>query len=225
MVTSILPSSGYRCDGELLPSVSSILRSDPKYTNFNSSLGARRGSYSSSEYANDRGHHVHNAARKYLITGEVDLPERYFDYWEHMHQQLMLLNLTDIIWAEQPLLPELKHLQNGDQSCVWNSKYKYCGCPDLVGSVGGVRALCEFKTSTMLFRDNYLKDFSLYASWFLYHQASMQVAAYAKAFEKLTKIPIDVGIIIVATPSDSQLFVLEKPQLNSAFKKFKQLLS
>ena len=77
----------------------------------------------------------------------------------------------------------------------------------------------------MLFRDNFPKDFSLYESRFLYHRATIQVASYMKAFEKLTKIPINVDIIVLATPEDSQLLVLEKSQLNSVFNKFKQLVS
>jgi len=55
----------------------------------------------------------------------------------------------------------------------------------------------------MLFRDNFPKDFSLYESRFLYHRATIQVASYMKAFENLTKIPINVGIIVLPTPEYS----------------------
>lgn len=166
---------------------------------------------------------MHNAARKYITTGETDLPERYFKYWEQLHKPISILDFTDVIWAEGPMTEELSHLRNGERCAVWDTKNNFCGCPDLVANVGGVRALLEFKTSTMLYRDNYQKDFAEYASWFLYHQAAMQVAAYVSAFEKITKLPIDVGIICVATENDSQLFVIEKPQLKQAFTKFKKL--
>ena len=223
MVISNQISTGYVCDGKHLPSVSSILKTDPKYPIFNRSLAARKGDYPSAAFAKERGHYVHSAARKFIITGEVDLPERYFNYWDQLQRQLAPLDFTDVIWAEGPTTDKLSHLRNGEHCAVWDTKNNFCGCPDLVANVGGVRALCEFKTSTMLYRDNYQKDFSEYSSWFLYHQAAMQVSAYASAFEKITKVPIDVGIIVVATEDDGQLFVIEKPQLKSSFNKFKKL--
>ena len=66
-------------------------------------------------------------------------------------------------------------------------------------------------------------NFRNYSNWWKFHQASMQTASYSKAYEMTTNRTIDVGIIIVATRDDSQLFVMEKPQLKGALTKFHKL--
>ena len=215
----------YKCDDLILPSVSTILKSDPKFKQAQKSRGfsnSRPGS-ARNQFSAERGSAVHSAARKFIRTGEVDLAAKYFPYWEGIHKQLTLLDLTDVEWAEGPVPPELKHLQQGEHSAVWNSKQMYVGCPDLVANVGGLRALVEFKTSDEMFMSTYDMDFKNYSNWWRYHQASMQTASYVKAYEQTTKHTIDVGLIVVATRDDSQLFILEQPQLKTALTKFHKL--
>ena len=214
----------YSCNGVITPSVSTILKSDSKYKTYRQSLGASSAFNTRKDIqARQRGVEVHSAARKFLRTGEVDLPEQYFPYWNNIYKSLALLEPRDVLWADGPNVEKLQHLQQGEHSAVWNSKYKYCGCPDFVAKCNGVSVLGEFKTSDTLFDSTYKMNFHEYGSFFKYHQASMQLAGYVKAFEQTTGIRIDAGVIIVGTPSDSQLFILEKPQLKKALTKFHKL--
>jgi len=116
-------------------------------------------------------------------------------------------------------------LQQGEFSAVWNKRYKYAGTPDLVGSVGGVNCVVEFKTSDLLYQDRYkYRDFQHYTNWYKFSQAAMQTAAYAKAFSDTAKIPVNTSIIINATRDHSQLFVIERPELKKHLRKFHSLV-
>lgn len=214
----------YCCDGTILPSVSTILKSDPKHKTFKKSLGAAGAEQSRrSLFAKERGLEVHAAARRFIRTGEVDLAEKYFPYWTNIQKSLSLLEPGKIWWADGPADDSLQHLQQGEHSAVWDKQHKYVGCPDLVADCGGVRILAEVKTSDTLFDSTYKMDFKSYGSFFRFHQASMQVACYISAFEKTTGITIDAGVIVVGTRDESQLFILEKPELQKALKKFLKL--
>lgn len=214
----------YKCDGIIMPSVSTILKADPKYKTFKQSLGANASDRSRRNlFAKDRGLHVHAAARKFVRTGEVDLAEKYFPYWANIHEALTLLDPQNVLWADGPLDKSLQHLQQGEHSAVWDKQHKFVGCPDLVADCGGVKVLAEFKTSDTLFDSTYRMDFKNYGSFYRFHQASMQVACYVDAFERTTGITIDAGVIVVGTREESQLFVLEKPELAKAVKKFHKL--
>jgi len=215
----------YSCDGLILPSVSTILKSDLKRAQARKARGLARSkcNYPSEQYCRERGLAVHAAARNFFKTGEVDLPEMYFPYWENIYKSLSILDLTSIEWADGPVLESLSHLQQGKHSAVWNTKQKYVGCPDLVADCGGLRMLVEFKTTDEPLIAQYDMDFKNYSSWWRYHQASMQVASYAKAYEQTTKRAIDVGCIVVGGKDINQLFFLEKPTLKNSLSKFHKL--
>ena len=207
-----------------MPSVSTILKADPKHKTFKQSLGAAGSERSRrSLFAKDRGLQVHAAARRFIRTGEVDLAEKYFPYWANIHEALTLLDPQNVLWADGPVAESLQHLQQGEHSAVWDKQHKFVGCPDLVADCGGVRVMAEFKTSDSLFDSTYKLNFKEYGSFYKYHQASMQLASYIDAFEKTTGITIDAGVIVVGTREESQLFVLEKPALQKGLKKFHKL--
>lgn len=215
----------YECDGVILPSVSTILKSDPKRLQAYKSRGASGLKPGTARYgfAKQRGIEVHSAARKFIRTGEVDLSPKFYPYWRGIQDQLSLLQLTGIEWSEGPCIPELQHLRHGENSAVWNLKQKYCGCPDLVANLGGLRTLVEFKTSDELHRTTYDMVFANYSSWWRQNQARMQVASYANAYELTTGRPIEAGVIIVATRDDSQLFIMERDDIDKAAQKFHKL--
>lgn len=215
----------YECDGVILPSVSTILKADSKYSQARKSRGASALQPGTARFgfAKQRGIEVHSAARKFIRTGEVDLSPKYFPYWQGIHKQLSILDLTDIEWADGPNIPELQHLRDGDNSAVWNLKQKYVGCPDLVANLGGLRTLIEFKTSDELHMSTYDMNFKNYSSWWRHNQARMQVGGYSVAYEMTTGLPIEAAAIIVATRDDSQLFILERPDIDKAVVKFHKL--
>ena len=207
-----------------MTSVSMILISDAKHKTFKQSISTAGSDKSrKSLFAKDNGLHVHAAARRFIRTGEVDLAEKYFPYWANIQKSLSLLEPGKIWWADGPADKSLLHLQQGEHAAVWDKECKYVGCPDLVADCNGVRVLAEFKTSDTLFDSTYKMNFKSYGSFFRYHQASMQLASYIDAFEKTTGITIDAGVIVVGTREESQLFVLEKPELQKALKKFHKL--
>ena len=52
-------------------------------------------------------------------------------------------------WSERPLRPDWNHLRSDDREVayVWSTEHLYAGCPDLIGEIGGVRIIADFKTS------------------------------------------------------------------------------
>jgi hypothetical protein len=51
----------------------------------------------------------------------------------------------------------------------------------------------------------------------------MQTAAYAKAFTQTTGIAVGTAIIINASRDDSQMFIIERPELKKHLTKFHTL--
>lgn len=217
--------TGFLCDGVQCHSVSKILKSDLKNKTSKkaSAVAKSKGLSAYSRFQTERGLAVHQAARDFLKHGEIDLPSKYYPYWENIWKSLSILDIVPW-WIEGPVVDSLSHLQQGDWSAVWNKRYQYAGSPDLVAKVGGVSCVVEFKTSDLLWQNRYIyKDFKHYTNWHKYNQAAMQVSAYSKAFTETTAIPIDAAIIINATREESQLFVLEKPDLKKHLTKFHTL--
>jgi hypothetical protein len=215
--------SGFSCNGNILPSVTTILSSDDKHIARRKSAGIGK-SKANLNKANDgrvRGLSIHQSVNQYLLTGEADVDPKYLPYWNGLYEQLQHLDLHKIYFAERPQLPELSHLANGDYACVWSDKYKFAGIPDLVANVGGVNCVIDFKTSTNLFTKYYdRRNFREYHQWHSYANSAAQVAAYGQAFQEQTGIKIDAGIVINTTPDTSQLFVIDGDEMKSRFKKF-----
>lgn len=217
--------SGFVCDGIPCISISRLLKSDSKNKTSKkaSALAKSKGISAHSRFQAERGVAVHQAARDFLKDGEIDLPAKYYPYWENIWKSLSLLDI-DPFWIEGPVIDSLSHLQQGIYSAVWNKRYQYAGSPDLVANIGGVNCVVEFKTSDLLWQDRYVfKDFKHYTNWHKYSQAAMQTAAYAKAFTQTTGIAVDTAIIINATRDDSQMFIIERPELKKHLTKFHTL--
>ncbi len=217
--------TGFLCDGVQCNSVSKILKSDSKNKTSKkaSAVAKSKGVSARSHFATQRGIAVHQAARDFLKHGEIDLPAKYYPYWDNIWKSLSMLDI-DPYWIEGPVLDSLSHLRQGEWSAVWNKRYKYAGSPDLVANIGGVNTIVEFKTSDLFWQDRYVfKDFKHYTNWHKYSQAAMQTAAYAKAFTQTTGIAVDTSIIINATRDDSQMFIIERPTLKKHLTKFHTL--
>ena len=215
----------FTVDGLPFTSVSSIIKTDQRLVQGNRSraLANKSKQKSKTKSATSRGIAVHGAVRQFLRTGECDLDPAYYDYFSGIQDWLTRLDL-ETWWAEAPVLEELQHLQQGPSVAVWCDKHRYIGVPDWVGKIGGVSCVLEFKTSDTLYRNNYnYKQFRQYAEWVKYHQASMQVAAYANAWKQTTDMSIDAGIIINSTPDECQLFIIERDELQKELKAFHKL--
>ena len=215
----------FTVDGLPFTSVSSIIKTDQRLVQGNRSraLANKSKQQSKTKSATARGIAVHSAVRQFLRTGECDLDPAYYDYFSGIQDWLTRLDL-ETWWAEQPVLDELQHLQQGPSAAVWCEKHRYIGVPDWVGKVGGVGCVLEFKTSDTLYRSNYNhKQFKQYAEWVKYHHAAMQVAAYANAWKETTDMDIDAGIIINSTPNECQLFIIEREEMKKKLTAFHKL--
>lgn len=215
----------FSVDGLPYTSVSSIIKTDAKLVQGNRSraLNGNKKQKAKSQSATGRGIAVHNAARKFLRTGECDLDPEYYDYFGGIHDWLSRLDL-DTYWAEGPMRDDLAHLQQGPSAAVWCSKYRYIGIPDWVGKIGGVPSIIEFKTSDTLYRSEYNhKQFKQYSEWVKHHQAGMQIAAYANCWEETVGEKIEAGIIICGTQKETQFFIIEGDVLKKKLSAFHKL--
>ena len=215
----------FTVDGLPYTSVSNIIKTDTKIVQGKKSkaLSKTKGSRNKQLSATSRGIAVHSAVRQLLRTGECELDPAYYDYFSGIQHWLTSLDL-DVWWAETPVLDSLQHLENGNSAAVWCEKHRYIGIPDVVGTVGGVNCVIEFKTSDTLYRNNYnFKQFKQYSEWVKYHQAAMQVSAYAHAWKETTGAKIDAGIIINSTPNECQLFIMEGDELKKKLAAFHKL--
>jgi hypothetical protein len=218
-------SGKFAVDGLPYTSVSSIIKTDTKIIQGKKSRAESSNPKKRTKQlsATARGTAVHGAVRKFLRTGECDLDPVYYDYFAGIQDCLSRLDL-DPYWIEGPVLERYQHLQQGASAAVWCDKYRYLGIPDFIGSIGGVPCVIEFKTSDTLYRDNYnYKMFRQYAEWVKHHQAGMQVAAYANAWNQTTGDDIHTGVIINSTPEECQLFIIERDVMKKKLAAFHKL--
>lgn len=215
-------------DGIALPSVTKILSTDPKKKSYYKSRGLKRKTEHidgvSPSVGRHRGVSLHAAFSDFITTGEADVPPIYYSHWEQLQSLVNHLELGPIIWAERPLLEEHSRFQQGDTSAIYSKKYKYLGKPDLIAGLGGCNCVFEIKTSEDLMTKNFnYKQFQTYSQYLPYAHAGAQVASYAHAWTECTGQTIDAGVVINVTSTASQLFILEKPELDTRFKNFKTL--
>ena len=61
----------------------------------------------------------------------------------------ILIGLILLHWSERPLRQDWNHLRSDDREVafVWSTEHLFAGCPDLIGEIGGVRVIADFKTS------------------------------------------------------------------------------
>ena len=225
MTSTTLFSGKFAVDGLPYTSVSSIIKTDTKIVQGKKSRAASGKAANRSKHlsATARGTAVHSAVRSFIRTGECDLEPCYFDYFSGIQDWLSRLVLEPY-WAEGPVLDKYQQLQQGPSAAVWCDKYRYIGVPDFVGKLGGVPVVIEFKTSDYLYRDNYdFRQFKQYSEWVRHHNAGMQVAAYANAWNPTTGDDIRTGVVINSTPDACQLFIIERDVMKKKLTAFHKL--
>ena len=81
----------------------------------------------------------------YLRGLDPAVPDQYQDFWNGMSPYL---DWFDVIhWSERPLRQDWNHLRSDDREVayVWSTEHLYAGCPDLIGEIGGVKVIADFK--------------------------------------------------------------------------------
>ena len=108
------------------------------------------------------------------------------------------LDWFDVIhWSERPLRPDWNHLRSDDREVayVWSTEHMYAGCPDLIGEIGGVRVIADFKTSNAPYHASFPDrgDRIGFGGFRKYTKCAQQLSAYRYALEERTGYHCDVA--------------------------------
>lgn len=212
----------YLCSGMYMPSVTTILSATESEKAKKSLATWQANNPGGLEEASTRGSAIHLGCENYLRGLEPGVPEEYQDFWNGISQYL---DWFDIIhWSERPLRPDWNHLRSDDREVayVWSTEHMYAGCPDLIGEIGGVKVIADFKTSNSPYRSSFPErgDKAGYGGYRKYTKCSQQMAAYRYALNERTGFLCDVALIIVSTPETSQAIFIDGDQLNLAESRF-----
>ena len=98
---------------------------------------------------------------------------------------------------------------------VWSTEHRYAGCPDLIGEIGGVRVIADFKTSNAPYCATFPDrgDRIGFGGYRKYTKCAQQMAAYRYALNERTGFLCDVALIIVSTPETTQGIFIDGDQL------------
>ena len=92
------------------------------------------------------------------------------------------LDWFDHSLVREPLRPDWNHLRSDDKEVafVWSTEHKYAGCPDLIGEIGGVRVIADFKTSNAPYMSTFPDrgDRIGFGGYRKYTKCAQQMAAY-----------------------------------------------
>ena len=129
------------------------------------------------------------------------------------------LDWFDIIhWSERPLRPDWYHLRSDDKevSYVWSTVHKYAGCPDLIGEIGGVKVIADFKTSNGPYMNTFPDrgDRMGFGGFRKYQKCAQQMAAYRLALAERTGFRCDVALVIASTEETTQAIFIDGDQLS-----------
>ena len=124
----------------------------------------------------------------------------------------------DIHWSETPLRKDWHHLRSDDKShsYVWSTTHKYAGCPDLVGEIGGVKVIADFKTSNGPYSSVFPErgDRMGFGGFRKFTKCAQQLAAYRLGLEERTGFRCEAALIIVSTEETTQGIFIDSDQLN-----------
>ena len=211
--------SGYRkylCSGLYLPSVTTVLSATESEKAKKGLATWQKNNPGGLEAAAARGTAVHLACENYLRGITEPIPEQYSGFWNGMDKYLDWFE--DIYWSERPLRPDWNHLRSDDKEVayVWSTVHKYAGCPDLIGTIGGVNIIADFKTSNAPYRDSFPDrgDKGGYGGFHKSQKCAQQMAAYRLALEERTGFRCDAALIIVTTEETTQGLFIDSDKLD-----------
>lgn len=211
--------AGYRkylCSGLYMPSVTTILSATETEKSKASLRTWQKNNPGALEEASTRGSAIHLGCENYLRGLDPNVPEEYQDYWNGITQYLDWFDILH--WSERPLRPDWNHLRSDDREVayVWSTEHMYAGCPDLIGEIGGVKVIADFKTSTAPYMNTFPErgDRAGFGGFRKYQKCAQQMAAYRLALHERTGFMCDVALIIVSTPETTQGIFIDTDQMN-----------
>ena len=214
----IQTASGYRkylCSGMYMPSVTTVLSATESEKSKAGLVTWNKNNPGELQRCADRGSAIHLGCENYLRGIDPGVPNEYADFWHGISQYL---DWFDVIhWSERPLRPDWHHLRSDDRevSYVWSTEHMFAGCPDLVGEIGGVRVIADFKTSNAPYMANFPDrgDRVGFGGFRKYTKCAQQMAAYRLALEERTGYHCDVALIIVSTKETAQAIFIDGDQM------------
>ena len=146
----IQTSAGHRkylCSGLYMPSVTTVLSATESEKSKAGLKTWQENNPGALEEASTRGSAIHLGCENYLRGLDPAVPEQYQPFWNGLSQYLDWFDTLH--WSERPLRPDWNHLRSDDKEVafVWSTEHLYAGCPDLIGEIGGVKVIADFKTS------------------------------------------------------------------------------
>ena len=224
MTTNDLPfriqtPAGYRkylCSGLYLPSVTTVLSATESEKSKKGLLTWQQNNPGALEAASKRGSAIHQCCEDYIRGLPIKCDEEYLPFWNGMSEYL---DWFDVIhWSERPLRRDWYHLRSDDKEVafVWSTEHEYAGCPDIIGEIGGVKVIADFKTSNGPYMNTFPDrgDRVGYGGFRKYQKCAQQMAAYRLALEERTGYRCDVALIIATTPETTQGIFIDGDQLD-----------
>ena len=224
MTTNDLPfriqtPAGYRkylCSGLYLPSVTTVLSATESEKSKKGLLTWQQNNPGALEAASKRGSAIHQCCEDYIRGLPINCDEEYLPFWTGMSEYL---DWFDVIhWSERPLRRDWYHLRSDDKEVafVWSTEHEYAGCPDIIGEIGGVKVIADFKTSNGPYMNTFPDrgDRVGYGGFRKYQKCAQQMAAYRLALEERTGYRCDVALIIATTPETTQGIFIDGDQLD-----------
>ena len=215
----IQTASGYRkylCSGLYMPSVTTVLSATETEKAKKSLRTWQQNNPGALEAASTRGSAIHLGCENYLRGLDPGVPEDYQDFWTGITQYLDWFDTLH--WSERPLRPDWNHLRSDDREVayVWSTEHLYAGCPDLIGEIGGVKIIADFKTSNAPYTDTFPDrgDRIGFGGFRKYTKCAQQMAAYRLALAERTGYKCDVALIIVSTPETTQGIFIDTDRLD-----------
>jgi len=167
------------------------------------------------EEASKRGSAIHKCCEDYIRGLPLDCPPEYNGFWNGISQYLDWFDT--IHWSERPLRKDWYHLRSKDKEVayVWSTEHLYAGCPDLIGEIGGVKVIADFKTSNGPYSNTFPEkgDRMGFGGFRKFQKCAQQMAAYRLALNERTGFLCDVALIIVSTEETSQGIFIDSDQM------------
>jgi len=205
-----------------MPSVTTVLSATETEKSKKSLRTWQQNNPGALEAASTRGSAIHLGCENYLRGLDPDVPEEYQDFWNGITQYLDWFDT--IHWSERPLRPDWHHLRSDDREVayVWSTEHMYAGCPDLIGEIGGVRVIADFKTSNAPYMTSFPErgDRAGFGGFRKYQKCAQQMAAYRLALKERTGYDCQVALIIVSTPETTQGIFIDTDQMDRFEVKF-----
>lgn len=214
----ISTASGHRqylCNGRHLPSVTTVLSNTETAKSKASLANWLKNNPDKAGEAAKRGTHIHEACERYIRGLPVNVLSEYANFWQGLPE--ILDYFDDIVWSERPLIPEWNHLRTPDKELafVWSDVHRYAGTPDLLGEIGGVKVIGDFKTSNGPYRNSFPPkgDKQGFGGYRKYTKCAQQLAAYSLAMEERTGWKAEAAVILVTTEEITQAMFIDANEL------------